>query len=120
MIRYHKPIYYKSELTNERLQSTIPHLEEAYERLVWYSTMVELKKVDPEIFDQLWESPFKPFLSAPASPDEEITMMLADMVVYLISGEKIIKDRIIREALPEIDEAYKAILEDGGWMVSQV
>ncbi|MBM4274493.1 MAG: hypothetical protein FJ134_08550 [Deltaproteobacteria bacterium] len=94
------------ELIEHAWKTIIPYLKKAAFRL-------RLNPLAPGTLKNYSDEFLKQIFGPPASPIEEKKQQLAGMIFALLFPEKEI-DFIISRALPEIEEAYKVILNKGG------
>jgi hypothetical protein len=93
-------------LIEEAWQTILPYLKKAAFRL-------HLNPLAPGTLQNYSHQFLEQIFGSPASPMERKKQELAGMIFALLFPEKEI-DFIITKALPEIEEAYKVILENGG------
>ena len=92
----------------EKWAIVFPHLEQANLRLVYrYLEKAEIRHLYPEL------SGLERYSKPPASPEGMTIMVLADLVVTLLFPEKIIAS-VVDKAVDEIEEVWRAILQEGG------
>lgn len=94
--------------TVKQLRLVFPYLQKAIERQYYNPLLPWVKKSDV-IKDFL-----KEIFAPPASHEEEVIMIVADILVDLIVDPVRRIAPIISAALPEIEEAYNVVLQDGG------
>lgn len=92
--------------TVREIRPVLPYLEEAIKRKMFKPMMPWVE--DSEL------SFLKTIFTPPTSHEEAVIRTLADMVVTLLDDPKNRIEPIISGALPEIDEAYNAVLQEGG------
>jgi hypothetical protein len=92
--------------TVREVRLVLPYLEEAIKRKMFKPLLSWAKKSELSLPSTIF--------APPASNEEAVIMILADMVVTLTDDPKNRIEPIISGALSEIDEAYDIVLQDGG------
>ena len=94
--------------TVREIRLVLPYLEEAIKRKMLKPLLSLTQNSGLNLPDTIFTPP------APASHEEEVILILADMVATLMDDPKIGIDLIISKASPEIGEAYQVVLQEGG------
>ena len=98
----------------EAWRAAFPYLDETSLRLVYpHLGDAVLRQHLSLLLENFSDEDRDWYLKPLASPEERTIMVLADIVVALISPETFIPG-IIDKAKVEIEEAYRAIMEEGG------